>query len=363
MTVIRNSAVVTFAFALSFCVSASPRMKMLWQGVVKPEAINVYASASTSERVTGTLKQGDVVEVVLQITTSTGDSWCRVELAGASEPLGFVLCLNLERKNSTTKQTAHSERVSAPPHSTTTVAPPFETTSVSGVLTNNDILDMHKAGLPPNVLVAKIKASQCGFDTSPSQLKQLKAEGLTDAVILAMVEAPTGQPKPATPAGNASNVVAGATNAAEPVVPARNGKAQSIPAGSTIFLENRGTSDESQMFTELLREKLSKDESNRNYSKPGFPVVDKKEDAAYTLRFIFVLRENEKGFMENPQEHARVNVWLVNSTDAVVWEHNYDCVRIFREPARECYQHISDDLKAAQVNAQGKRAGLLGWKK
>jgi hypothetical protein len=136
-----------------------------------------------------------------------------------------------------------------------------------------------------------------------------------------------------------------------------------IPRGSKIFLENKSTSDESQLFTELLREKLSKDETSRNYVKPGFSVVDKKEDASYVLRFIFVLRENERSFMEGAQEHARVNVWLLNSAGTALWEHNYDCVRVFREPARECYQHISDDLKAAQINVEGKRAGMLGWRK
>jgi hypothetical protein len=130
-------------------------------------------------------------------------------------------------------------------------------------------------------------------------------------------------------------------------------KVPDIPAGSKIFLENKGTSDESLLFTELFREKLSKDESGRNYAKPGFPVVDKKEDAEYTLRFIFVMRE----------KHARVNLWLLDSKSTLIWEHNYDCVAFFREPARECYQQISDTLKAAQVNAEGKRAGLLGWRK
>jgi hypothetical protein len=132
-------------------------------------------------------------------------------------------------------------------------------------------------------------------------------------------------------------------------------KVPDIPTGSKFFLENGGTSDESRMFTELFREKLSKNEMySGHYSKPGFPVVDKKEEAAYTLRFIFVMREAE--------EHARVNVWLFDSKGTQVWEHNYDCVRIFREPARECYQHVSDDLKAAQVNSAGKRAGRFGWK-
>jgi hypothetical protein len=33
---------------------------------------------------------------------------------------------------------------------------------------------------------------------------------------------------------------------------------------------------------------------------------------------------------------------------------------IVRDAVRECYRHISDDLKEAEVNAKGKRAGLLG---
>jgi hypothetical protein len=241
MSVIRNSAVVTYVFAVSFCVSASPRLKMLWQGVVKPEAINVYASASTSERVTGTLKQGDVVEVVLQITTSTGDSWCRVERAGASEPLGFVLCFNLERGNSTAKQIAQAEPAAAPPRSTATVPAPSGVTSISGALTNSDILDMNKAGLPPNVLVAKIKASQCAFDTSATQLKQLKAEGVNDAVILAMVEAPTEQPKSASPADNTPSVVASAIKTTQPDVLPKDGKMRVLVTDSQSW-ETRGGS-------------------------------------------------------------------------------------------------------------------------
>ncbi len=130
-------------------------------------------------------------------------------------------------------------------------------------------------------------------------------------------------------------------------------KVPDIPTGSKIFLENEGTSDESRMFTDLFREKLSKDESSRTNAKPGFPVVDKKEDAAYTVRFIFVMHD----------EHARVNVWLLDAAGKTVFEHNYDCVRVIHDPARECYQHISDDLKAAQVNADGKRAGMFGWRK
>jgi Bacterial SH3 domain len=59
-------------------------------------------------------------------------------------------------------------------------------------LTNGDVLDMLKAGLSQEIVIAKIRGSSCEFDTSPGTLKALKAANIPDAVILAMVEAPTG---------------------------------------------------------------------------------------------------------------------------------------------------------------------------
>jgi hypothetical protein len=61
-------------------------------------------------------------------------------------------------------------------------------------LTNKDILLMLKAGLTPEVVIAKIKSSDCRFDTSPSALKDLKSADVSDAVILAMVQAIPAQP-------------------------------------------------------------------------------------------------------------------------------------------------------------------------
>jgi len=56
-------------------------------------------------------------------------------------------------------------------------------------LNNQHVLDMVEAGLPPKVLVAKIDRSPGDFDTSPDVLKQLKAAGVHDSIILAMVRA------------------------------------------------------------------------------------------------------------------------------------------------------------------------------
>jgi len=61
-----------------------------------------------------------------------------------------------------------------------------------GVLTNQDVRDLLDAGLPDEVIAAKIKASECSFDTSLEMLKQLKAAGVPAPVILAMVRAGQG---------------------------------------------------------------------------------------------------------------------------------------------------------------------------
>jgi hypothetical protein len=67
--------------------------------------------------------------------------------------------------------------------------------AAQAALTNKDIADMHRSGLSAEVIIAKIKAGPCSFDTSPQALQGLKAEKVPDNVILAMVNAPaSGKP-------------------------------------------------------------------------------------------------------------------------------------------------------------------------
>lgn len=64
------------------------------------------------------------------------------------------------------------------------------------VLTNKDVLEMLKVGLPAEVVVAKIRSSTCNFDTSPATLAKLKADGAPDSVILAMVQVSAAPQEP-----------------------------------------------------------------------------------------------------------------------------------------------------------------------
>jgi hypothetical protein len=57
-------------------------------------------------------------------------------------------------------------------------------------LGNQDVLQMVKANLADEVIIAKIKSSDSDFDTSPAALQQLKTGGVPDTVLLAMVLIP-----------------------------------------------------------------------------------------------------------------------------------------------------------------------------
>jgi len=82
------------------------------------------------------------------------------------------------------------------PDNATQQPKPQETTTTK--LTNKDVADLYKAGLTPQVIVAKIKSSPTDFDTSPTALQEMKTAGISDEVILAMVQASTGSIAPMT---------------------------------------------------------------------------------------------------------------------------------------------------------------------
>ena len=60
----------------------------------------------------------------------------------------------------------------------------------TAALTNKDVLDMMKAGLAADVIVAKIKSSETNFDTTPNALAELKAANVPDSVMLVIVKGP-----------------------------------------------------------------------------------------------------------------------------------------------------------------------------
>jgi hypothetical protein len=249
-----NSAKTSYRFGLLVCVLAvaplatKAQQKILWEAAVTPSELNVYADASTTARVAMVLKQNYWVNVILELNSS-GIDWCRIEMPGEAEPSGYVFCKELQHRGPAPKASIHSGPYEGSPRGNDVTAissPPNSSEQApiaGGAITDADILNMNKAGLPSSVLVAKIKSSACNFDTSPAQLQKLKAGGVPDDVILAMVEAPVGEPKPVTVAATPV-VVANRAPIADPPAPSSPATAPdtssadlTIPTNSTVFIE------------------------------------------------------------------------------------------------------------------------------
>jgi len=65
----------------------------------------------------------------------------------------------------------------------------------SSEMTNEDILNMTKAGLSASVIIDKIADVPCRFDTSIAALKELKSSGVENSVLSAMIHChPDGPP-------------------------------------------------------------------------------------------------------------------------------------------------------------------------
>lgn len=62
-------------------------------------------------------------------------------------------------------------------------------------LTNQDVVEMSKAGLPATVIISKIKTSKIDFKTDLADLKSLTDEKVSELVISAMIEAQSAQSK------------------------------------------------------------------------------------------------------------------------------------------------------------------------
>ena len=84
---------------------------------------------------------------------------------------------------------------------------PAPTQTKPAELTNKDVVDMVKAGLASEIIVAKIKSSPAKFDTSPEALSQLRSSGVPDPVILAMVQGSQNNTPAMSPAPAASGAL------------------------------------------------------------------------------------------------------------------------------------------------------------
>jgi hypothetical protein len=146
-----------------------------------------------------------------------------------------------------------------------------------------------------------------------------------------------------------------------------------IQSGATIFLE--GSDDWSSVverFGEELQSVISRTDKKHDRIRPGLRVVNNKAAADYILHYVVVAGERPLAcaglgwvgcLYPYIQGNLRATVLLLSSDGTELWEAEYDCAEPLAGISAEvCADRLANDLKAAQVDKQGKRAGAHGWK-
>src|SRR5579862_4286686 len=95
-----NLVFFVFAF-LGIVIDCAGDEKGIGQAEVSADTQKAFAEASPSSSTVYIMKKGDVVSVILRISTS-GENWCRVFLPGQAGTTGYVPCKALASASSVT---------------------------------------------------------------------------------------------------------------------------------------------------------------------------------------------------------------------------------------------------------------------
>jgi len=101
---------------------------------------------------------------------------------------------------------------------------PAQPAPIPDVVKNQDVINLVKAGLDDEIIIAKIAGSKCQFDTSPDALTQLKQSGVSTAVMKAVIGAGT----PRATSGDAAS----ASPRASPGAPSRADASPNLPTNT-----------------------------------------------------------------------------------------------------------------------------------
>ena len=182
----------TLAFLILVAGATSARAEAVSYAVCGPydAYVLIYKTTERFEEL-GKLRCSEKVEILnqkgsfAQIRTQDGRlGWVRfADLADAPPPPQHVYTFGLTEDAKPVEPSAPKPPVTA--------------------LTTDDLLAMHAMHPGSDFLLKKISSNPCAFDMTPPQIQRLRAAGVSDKVVLAMLQAPvaTGLPAQKIPEG------------------------------------------------------------------------------------------------------------------------------------------------------------------
>ncbi len=172
-------------------------------------------------------------------------------------------------------------------------------------LTNNDVVQLAKAGLQESLIIKKIQASATEFDLSPARLVELKGQGVGDRIIETMIAAQSKE--------NGSGQSAHKNVEPELVTPEskRTGETPLTSGPPVIYVEEVSTAGGNPSSDTAL-------EAIRTLQKKGMRVTTIKDKADYVLQ---ITRQLGKHSWRKDTKIAVVNrageVVFANSTRSI----------------------------------------------
>jgi hypothetical protein len=127
--------------------------------------------------------------------------------------------------------------------------------SQENILTNKEVIELVKAGLSEDIIIAKINSSKANFDTSSEALIELKNSAISDKILLVILES-SKQKEPNKPANNESVKMVDISSA--------SGKRK-------VYIDSEDEQSELSMGKEL--------------QKRGFTVVSSSQNADILFKF------------------------------------------------------------------------------
>lgn len=210
-------------------------------------------------------------------------------------------------------------------------ATPQQGQSTASPLSNKDVVEMVKMGLSTDVIVAKIKSSASTFDTNPAALQELKAANVPDAVILAMVQAPTGdsEPKPVKAADeplSTPSPTTGETKALVYVYRKKNFNTRNMQPSVYVDGDEAARMDDGKYFIIKLTPGKHSVEVNKGHSGA---VIDMKAGEQYYFRIDIktgfwkgrgeiTYMQKEQGSLEVQKMNPLEDKWIKDNSKVTV---------------------------------------------
>ncbi|HKW75351.1 MAG TPA: DUF4410 domain-containing protein [Terriglobales bacterium] len=206
-------------------------------------------------------------------------------------------------------------------------------TAAQQPMADDDVVTMVKAGISAQIIIEKIKSSSTAFDTSPKKLAELKSDGVSDDVLLAMVTTT------ASPAAGKEDVPSSGNSKSSTVQRQANDSQSKEKIGKPVLVVDAFTTTPGMPFPYDLKQLQLQTITELKVKRGAdFDVTADSNSAGAKAAAIYKLNGEVLSWhsgnratrvlvgMGSGRETAKIHYWLTDENGKKVFEHT-DTIR------------------------------------